>query len=193
MSTTPPHRGISRRVLRRETHSPRSTVAITTAVVLVLAAVYLGVELVLEMVGAAPLLLAPSALVQSIGEAPDVVARVVGGAAAVIGLILLLIAITPGRRPRHTIPDERLAVVVDDVVVASALARHASYAGNVSPDSTRVSISKRRAVVGITPATGIAVDEASVQSAVDAQLDTYHLAPAVTARIALDSSGRIGA
>jgi hypothetical protein len=55
----PSFSGIYRRVSRRETHSPRSLVAIVLAVVLILVLAWIGTEIVLALLGAPALLVAP--------------------------------------------------------------------------------------------------------------------------------------
>ena len=54
-----------KRIVRRETHSSRAGIAITLAVLLIVALAWIGTEAVLAAVGTAPLLLAPTDLVGS--------------------------------------------------------------------------------------------------------------------------------
>ena len=59
------------------------------------------------------------------------------------GLFFFLNAVLPGRRARHLLPDRRAAVVVDDEVIASALARRARLAANVSQEQVMVAVSRQ--------------------------------------------------
>ncbi|MFB2580809.1 DUF6286 domain-containing protein [Herbiconiux sp. P15] len=185
-----------RRILRRETHSPRSLVAIVLAVLLILAFAWVGTEIVIALLGAPALLVAPRDMFTSavnLVEAPAALVAAAGIVVAVIGLVLVIVALSPGRRARHVLNASRTAVVVDNEVIASALARHASFTGDVDPDNASVSVSHRRAVVDLTPTSGVPVDKAAVNEEVSRQLDSYGLEPRVTSQVRISESGRIGA
>lgn len=185
-----------RRVVRRELHSPRSVLAIVVAVLLIIACAYLGTEIMLGMLGQRPLLASPSDMVRSLGDlgrAPVALLVLIGAALVVFGILVLIGALSPGRRARHELPADRAVVVVDDEVIASALARHAAHAAGVHPDRTRVSVSKRRAVVRLTPASGIPANRGAVAASVDEQLETLRLIPSIRPSIDIASSGVVGA
>lgn len=184
------------RLTRRETHSPRAVVAITVAVIIIVALTYLGTELVLHLLGQPALLLAPSAMASTIADAPSFApSLMIGGGtvAAIIGIILIIVSVSPGRRSRHVVVSPNSAIVVDNAVIASALARHAARTAGVSPDNTVVSVGHRTALVEVTPASGVAVDVAAVEEAVTRQLESYSLSPRVTAKVKINSSGKVGA
>ncbi|MCS5721654.1 DUF6286 domain-containing protein [Herbiconiux sp. CPCC 203407] len=192
---TPP-RGVYRRIARRETHSPRSMPAIVLAVALILVLAWIGTEIVIDLLGAPALLVAPVDMFTSavnLVEAPAGIVAAAGIVVAVIGLALVVVAVSPGRRARHLIQSSRTVVVVDNEVIASALARHASLAGDVDPDNATVSVSHRRADVQLTPTSGIPVDPAVVKEDVARQLESYGLKPGVGARVRVAQTGRIGA
>jgi len=194
--TVSANRGIYRRIGRRETHSPRSLLAIVLAVALILVLAWLGTEIVLALLGAPALLVAPVDMFTSavnLVDAPTGIVAAAGIVVAVIGLVLVIASVAPGRRARHLLTSERTVVVVDNEVIASALARHASLAGNVDPDNASVSVSHRTAEVHLTPTTGIPVDRDAVTSTVTEQLDSYGLTPSVRPRVRIATSGRIGA
>lgn len=186
---------IYRRIARRETHSPRSVLAITLAVIVILVAAWFGTEIVLSLLGQPALLVAPTDAKQSIitvAALPVGVLLTGGIIVAVIGVVLVIAAITAGRRARHVIRTDRAVTVIDNRVIASALARHASYAGNTDPDNTRVDVTHRRAIVHITPASGSTADKTAIQTAVDEQLDTYGMQPTLRSKITI-RSGKVGA
>lgn len=186
---------IYRRIARRETHSPRSVLAITLAVLVILVAAWFGTEIMLSLLGQPALLVAPTDAEQSIitvAALPVGVLLTAGIIVAVIGLILLIAALTAGRRARHVIQTDRAVTVIDNRVIASALARHASYAGNTSPDNTRVDVTHRRAVVHITPTSGTTADKAAIKAAVDKQLDSFGVRPALRSKISI-RTGKVGA
>ncbi|MBF4574351.1 hypothetical protein ITJ64_17710 [Herbiconiux sp. VKM Ac-1786] len=187
---------VRRRVTRRELHSPRSTAAIVVAVLLVLALAWVGTEIVIALLGLPALLVAPADMFASAVNLPEAPAGIVvaaGAVAVVLGLVLIVLGLAPGRRPRHVLETERAATVVDNEVVASALARHASLAADVDPDHTTVSVSKRVAVVDLVPTSGVPVDRADVTEAVDRELAGYGLRQKVSSRVRVRENGKVGA
>lgn len=192
MSTT----SIYRRIARRETHSPRSALAITLAVILILVAVWLGTEIVLSMIGQPALLVAPTDAEQSIVSAatlPYGILLAAGVVLAIGGLVLVIASLTAGRRARHVIETDRAVTVVDNNVIAAALARHAAYAGGTDPDNTHVSVFHNRAVVDVTPSSGTTSDTAPIKDAVDQQLDAYGMRPKLRSKITVKKTGKVGA
>ncbi|QHC59821.1 DNA/RNA endonuclease G [Rathayibacter sp. VKM Ac-2760] len=183
-----------RRYLRRETHRSRSAAQIVVLVLIALIAAYVGTEAVLAVFGAAPLLLAPSALLGAIVGVTDLASGAIIGIAvgtAILALIVLILALAPGARARHTVDDDRLAVVIDDGVIASSLARSARTAARSRREDTSTSIGRRTAVVEVTPSSGITVDRDAVQSAVDEELGRIAARPATRATVRVSDSGRI--
>ncbi|CAD6008911.1 DUF6286 domain-containing protein [Agreia sp. COWG] len=184
------------RITRRETHSPRSLLAIVLAVILIVVFAWVGTEIVFALLGLPALLVAPKDMFTSalgLVDAPAGIVVAAGIVAAVVGLILIIAALSPGRRARHVLATDRAAIVVDNEVIASALARHASYAGNVDPDNASVSVSHRRATVFLTPASGTPVDRDEVSKAVTRQLDSYGLKPGVRATVRIAEKAQVGA
>jgi len=193
--TTTSTERIYKRIRRRETTSPRATLAIILAIVLILAIAYAVTETILALVGAAPLIAAPPAMgtailgLTSYSAAPVVIGGVV---AVLVGLLLIIAAVRPGRRPRHPLASERVLTVVDDEVIASALARTAALEGGVDPDHARVSMSRRSALVRVTPASGASTPTSAITAAVSWQLDGLGLTPTPRAKTVLDRA-RVGA
>lgn len=191
MTTTKLHQ----RILRRELHSPRSALAIILSIIAILLCVYVGIEIVLMMLGKSALLLAPprvDSLVPTIENAPMALLLGVGIVLAVFGVVLLIAAIAPGRRPRHQLPAARATVVADDTVIASALAKTASHTANTHPDHSVVRVSKKRAAVDLTPTSGIPVQRDAVSAAVQEQLDTFEIRPPLELSVVVDSTGKVG-
>ncbi|WP_440709524.1 DUF6286 domain-containing protein [Herbiconiux sp. YIM B11900] len=192
----PDHTGVHRRVSRRETHSPRSLLAIVLAVVLIVVLAWIGTEIVLSLLGSGALLVAPADMFSSalnLPALPTALLAAAGIVVAVIGVLLLVAAVSPGRRARHTLASERSAVVIDNEVIASALARHASLAADVDPDNVTVSVSHRVAEVRLVPSAGRPVDRAAVQSEVDERLADYDLRPRLRARVRVAEQSKVGA
>lgn len=181
-----------RRVVRRETHSPRSGLAITIAVVLALVLAWLGTESVLAAIGQRPLLVAPKDIVTAVltaATAPAPLLVALGVVAAIVGLVLIIMSLAPARQGRRGSTSDRTAVVVDDRVIAQSLARTAAYAGEIDPSQVSVSVGTRSARVDVTPTSGRAVDKREIQEAVDAEVASYDYRPALRATVRLSEKG----
>lgn len=185
-----------RRIIRRETHSPRSGLAVFLAVVVIIVSAWVGTESVLNLLSSRALLVAPRDAAHALVGIPDLSAPLVilvGILAAIFGVIIVLVGLLPGRRPRHDLTTDRSAVVVDNEVVASALAGRAALAGGVDPDQVSVSVSHRTAVVHLTPVSGLPVDSAFVNETVADELESYGLRPTLRAKVLVAPRGEIGA
>ncbi|WP_054145069.1 hypothetical protein [Frigoribacterium sp. RIT-PI-h] len=190
--------GLYRRVLRRELHSSRSGSTIVVLVLLTLVVGYVGVEAVYAALGRPALLFSPvdvlAPLTSSVdGGGPSGLGLGAGVVAALVGLVLVALAVTAGRRGRHTIDDARVAVVVDDRVIASSLARTARTSGRLSEQQVSAWVSRRRAQIDLTPSPGLPVDAAAVAAAARAELEPVAHRPALSARVRPTDQGRLGA
>ncbi|WP_309615218.1 DUF6286 domain-containing protein [Salinibacterium sp.] len=184
------------RIARRETTSPRSVLAITLAVLVIVLCVYAAVETALSMTGQPALVATPAAMADAfVGMAGSVlwILTIAGMIAAIVGFVLIVVSLTPGWRPRHLLPTGRMVTIVDDEVTASALARKASYEGNVDPDNARVSISRRRAVVTLTAISGTKIGTQPVKDAVAQQLSSFGLSPSLSSKVVVASERKVGA
>ncbi|WP_295825770.1 DUF6286 domain-containing protein [uncultured Microbacterium sp.] len=174
---------VLRTVVRRETHSPRTAAMLVVVVLLILALAYAAVEIILDLSGAQPLLVAPGAALNAVVAAPTAlmpVAFIVGGVVlAILGLIVLVLALKPGRLARHEMSWGERAVVVDNGVVASALAQHLSNESGIAREDIVVGVAHRAVDVTVRPPVGIPVDEAQLRRIVDEEVTSYKLSPAV--------------
>lgn len=183
------------RIVRRETHSPRSTAAVTVAVLLAVVVAWVAAEAVLALLGQSPLVLAPREMLTALGalpgDAPGALIAV-AAVAALLGVALLALALLPGRRPRRPLHAKHAIVVADDVMLASALARTAARTAAVSADAVSVSLAPRSATVRITPVTGTRVDREAVRGAVAEEF--AQAGPARSARVAVlvTPTGKVG-
>ncbi|MCT9870449.1 DUF6286 domain-containing protein [Paenarthrobacter aurescens] len=185
------------RILRRETHSSRAGAAGIAAVLVILLCVYALLEAGVRAVGQPPWLIEPTTAAERIIALPDGISPLLLGAGgaviAMIGLFFLLHAVLPGRRARHLLRDPRTAVVVDDEVLASALARRARTAANVSQEQVMVIVSRQLVVVNVRPTSGSRVSEESVLAAVQAELEEMSPVPMPAVRVNVAASGVVGA
>ncbi len=185
-----------RQAVRRETRSARSGLSVSAAIVIALVAVYALLEMLLAVVGQPPWLLKPTAaaawLAALPGSYPPILLGAAGVLMALVGLVFLGNGLLPGRRARHVIAHPRVAIVVDNVVIASALAKCARMAAGVTREQVVVVVSARLVQVNIRPTSGIRISEGDIKAAVESQLEAMALDPALTVTVKLADSGAIG-
>jgi hypothetical protein len=179
---------VLRRVVRRETHSPRTAATAIVLVCIALAAIFTGIEIVLSLLGRHPLLIAPGAALDRLRTLPEDGPRaavIVGGAIiAVIGMLLIWLAVSPGRRPKHELAlSASHAVVVDNAVIASAVADRVRRELDLSKGGAVVGVGHWSADVTVRPEPGQNVEKATVQDVVEAELARYDLSPRVRAHV----------
>ncbi|MHA7291815.1 DUF6286 domain-containing protein [Arthrobacter sp. MDT3-24] len=188
-----------RRVVYRETHSSRAVVATVAAVLVMGLAGYGLLESAVHAIGQPAWLIEPQLAAERIVALPAGIPPLLLGASgavvAMVGLFFLLNAILPGRRARHVLngTGTSSAVVVDDEVIASALARSARLAANVTPEQVMVVVSRRQIVVNVRPTSGVPVAEAAVLAAVQDELSGMSLVPVPDVRVNISTVGVIGA
>ena len=189
------------RILYRETHSTRALVATAAAVLVIVAAAYGLLEAGVHAIGQPAWLIEPQVAAERLVALPagitPLLLGAIGAVLAMFGLVFFLNGILPGRRARHSLAAGRdtggPAVVVDDEVVASSLARRARLAANVTPEQVMVVVSKRQVVVNVRPTSGVPVERDAVLAAVESELAAMALDPSPVVQVYVAPSGVIGA
>jgi len=191
----PTHGRVYRRIVRRETNASRSgavVVAMLVTLVLAAAAVFAAALVFLDQ---RALGVDPRAVVDAAARAPrGLDATVVVGIAAIValvGLVFLAQGLLPQRRPRHAMSSSRLAVVVDDEVLASAAARAARSATRLGPDAAVGTVGRRTVDVVLRPPAGADVPAVAATDAVTAEFAAIDAQPGVTARVRVQPTGRV--
>ncbi|MDR6868013.1 hypothetical protein J2Y69_002621 [Microbacterium resistens] len=163
-----------RRLLRRETHSPRTVAAVVVASVLLLGiaaggalAIWAGVDDAGRRFAAG---LGEGLGAAMAGHADPAGLVVVTAVMALAGILLITLAVTPGRRARRSRTAERSAVLVDDGVLADAAASAVAVRCGIPRGQVAVTVGPRRATVRIRPVSGVAVDREGAASAATATL-----------------------
>ena len=160
---------VERRIRRRSVHRSRSTAVAVALVVLALVAAWIGTEAVLSAIGRPPLVADPRTVVDT-ALRPDAafvtIVEVIAGVLVVLGVVLVVLALKPGRQHRSVVEHERGAVVIDARIVASTAANAAGMAAGVPEGNASATARGRSTEVRIVPVTGVPVDEASVRAAV---------------------------
>ncbi|MBT1544261.1 hypothetical protein [Curtobacterium aurantiacum] len=189
------HVATYRRLLRRETHVSRSAavvVAMLIALVLAAVAIFAGALVLLDQ---NVLGVDPRAVVDAVRAAPDGLDTTIVVAAAslvaLVGLVLLLQGILPQRRPRHAMSSDRLAVVVDDEVLASAAARAARSATRLGADAAVGTVGRRTVDVVLRPPAGVDVPSVAATEAVEREFAHIDAQPPLTARVRVQPTGRV--
>lgn len=190
-----------RRILYRETHSSRAAVSVAAAVLVLVLAAYGVLESGVHALGQPAWLIEPQVAAQRIVDlpagVPPLLLAATGAVLAMVGLIFLLNGILPGKRARHLLATGHgpgsPAVMVDDEVIASSLARRARLAANVTPEQVMVVVSQRQVLVNVRPTSGVPVDQDRVLEAVRDELEQMLLQPAPVPRVNVAPSGVIGA
>jgi hypothetical protein len=176
-----------RRVVRRETHSPRTVATFVAVILLILALVFVGLEIVLSLLGQPTLLLGPAAAAGWIVGVPATIPATplvgVSVAIALVGVVLVWLAVAPGRRPKHTMSLGDRAVVVDNGVIASALAQHLAEEIGVARTDVTVGVGHRSVDVVVRPGAGVPLDAREVRSAAEEALDAYRLTTSLRTRV----------
>ncbi|MDP5226427.1 MULTISPECIES: DUF6286 domain-containing protein [Arthrobacter] len=184
-------------ILRRELTPSRSIAALLAGVLVVLLCVYFLLETILALFRLPGWLIDPDEALNWVaglpGTGPGPVLALGGAVLAMVGFFFLVSALMPGRRARHSLPHPVLAVVVDDEVVASALARRARLAANVSPAQVMVTVARAQVLVNVRPTSGLRVTDDAVERAVTEELDAMGLSPRPSVTVHLASTGVVGA
>lgn len=174
------------RIVRREMHSPRTVATVLVLIIVALFAIYVGIEITLHLSGIDPLLVTPgAALIWLTGlPAAEPAALIVAGAAlaAVVGFVLIWLALTPGRRAKHHMRGFSHAIVADNGVIASSIAEHVRRELDLSKGAVVVGIGHRSADVSVRPEPGQVVEKDHVRAVAESELARYELSPRVKAR-----------
>lgn len=176
-----------RRVIRRETHSPRTAAMAVAVVLAIVVLAYIGTEIVLSLLSQPGLLVTPTAAGTWLTGLPDqqpawtIIAPAV--LLALVGIGFILLALTPGRLPKHRIVRAGRVILVDNAVIASALAQHLSDHTGIARDRVTVGVSRRVVDVTVTPDAGVPVPDARIRDLIVTELDTYQLDGPVKTRV----------
>jgi len=160
---------------------------IIAAGVLIAALTYIGTGIVLYMLAQPDLLLGlPSAVAWIIGlptVQPEWLAAISGVVLGLLGLVFLFLALTPGRLPKHQMKCGERAIVVDNGVIASSIAKYVSDETGIPLNDITVGVSHRAADITLRPRIGARLNEAPIRDLVAAEIDSYRLTPSVKTRV----------
>ena len=181
---------IYRRFARRLTHRSRSVAASVALVLVALAAAAVATEAVLRLLDRPALVARPDAIAAALVSGTPW-AYAAGAIALALGIVALLFAIIPGRRPRRVIRRSELLVVVDDDVLASSLSRAAASGASIPRDQVRTVVGRRSTSVRVQPSSGFPLTPDEPLRRVREVLDTAQVRPALRPRIQVSTEGRL--
>ncbi|ABY24809.1 hypothetical protein RSal33209_3088 [Renibacterium salmoninarum ATCC 33209] len=184
------------RAVRRELSSSRAIISGVAAFIITVLSIYALLECGLRIVNQPAWLIDPQTALDRLAQLPQgmtpVLLGVIGAVLLLFGLIFFLKAVRPGRRARHTLVDPRIAVVVDDEVIASALARRARLASGVTQEQVMVVVSQHNVVVNVRPTSGVALNSESIKAAIENELESMQPKPLPQVRVNVAATGVIG-
>jgi hypothetical protein len=164
-------RVVDRRLLRRELRTARTAPAVVVAVVLLGAALAAAVAAIwtADPSGASVVEQGATA-VRTAWEEPSWRAAA-AAIAGLVGIMLIALAIAPGRRRRHGRGSARVALVVDDGLLADTAAQAVARHCAVPASQVSATVTARRVRVHIRPVSGVPVDRAGAAEAARGALD----------------------
>ena len=180
-----------RRIVRRSTFRSRSTAVIVTLTAVAVAAAYAGVESVLAALDLPPLLVAPADVITFLDK-PEAFALGIAAAAAVLGVVLIIAAVAPGRRGRHELPNGRMAVLVDDGVLAGAIGAAVTREAGLPASRVASLVSRSRSVVRVTPTSGSPLDHSALEGSARTLVGSLDPRPALRATVEIAPGGVVG-
>ncbi|MBQ1443422.1 MAG: DUF1206 domain-containing protein [Renibacterium sp.] len=184
------------RVVRRELSSSRAILSGIAAFIVTVLAIYALLETGLRIANQPAWLIDPQTALDRLAQLPQglnpLLLGVIGAVLLLLGLIFFCNGVFKSRRARHTLADPRIAVVVDDEVIASALARRARLAAGVTQEQVVVVVSKRAVVVNLRPTSGVPLDHDAIKTAIEQELQAMAPNPLPQVRVNIAVAGVIG-
>jgi hypothetical protein len=174
---------------RRGLHRSRSVAVSVALVVLALAGLAAGVLGIAPAAGLELPFTLGSILTAPASDAAVATAAVL----ALLGLVATIAAVTPGRRARHRIHDDRAVVLIDDDVLAGAVSGHTARVVGVAADQVSTTVAPRGITTRVRPTSGHPLDCALVADAVAAYAAGLRPTPGLRTGADVDSHGVVGA
>lgn len=180
----------------RELTSGRSPAAIVLAVLIIVVCGYALFEASLKALGQEPLIATPETWWRWIstlpGDANDYALVAVGTVLILVGLTFFIHGVRTGHRARHSIECEEAVLVVDDQVLAAALARRTRLDAAVGEGQVLVIINGDRVEVQIRPTSGTPLSADTVLAGLEEELRINRVAPLLQVRVRISEGGVIG-
>ncbi|RRD60474.1 hypothetical protein [Leucobacter sp. OH1287] len=194
MSSNADFSRLYRRLLRRETHSSRAAVTVVVASLLIIAAIYLCVEIILHVAGRDPLALIMPEVIKTVlnpSEVKQVWLGVFAAVTVLLGLFLVFVALRSGRRGKHGRVSDRTLLIIDDRVLASSEAANLARVAGLPSQQVRVAVDKHSVTGYLTPFSGVELTKQEPRNALRSELDQLSLHPKLTGKVKISRQGAI--
>lgn len=180
----------------RELTSGRSPAAIVLAVLIIVLCGYALFEASLKVLGQEPLIATPETWWRWIStmpaEANSYVLTAGGIALTLLGLTFFLHGVRTGRRPKHSIQCDDAVLIVDDQVLAAALARRTRLDAAVGPGQVLVIVNGDHLEVQIRPTSGTPLGAETVIAGLEDELRINRVEPLPKIKVKISEVGVIG-
>lgn len=184
---------INKRLLKQETHSKRRWVAIIVALVWALSALALLVESIRQFLGYRPRGLAFKEILIFGEQLPNssrlAVIILVAVVFIILGLFLLSKAFGAGHLQRHGQPDDRVAFVIDDVVVASAISKAIREQAGLDSGQVTTTVAKNQINIQVKPTSGRELSAAEILQVAQTLVKECQLDQKMKVSVKLSSTG----
>lgn len=180
-----PDTTVYRRTLRRETHAARTvpaSIVATIAALVLLAALAAAVWAMIDPRFADRLAGYPESLFAQLD--PRTTGIVAGALLLLLAVLLIAAALLPGRRSRRARVTDRIALLVDDGVLADATSTEVAERCGLDPSHVSVTVGRQSVAVRLKPLSGSPIDERAASAAAEETLGAVGFDTAVRLRVA---------
>ncbi|MFF5792869.1 hypothetical protein ACFY5D_12540 [Paeniglutamicibacter sp. NPDC012692] len=183
-------------IRERELTSGRSPAAIVLAGLIILVCIYALFEATLKAIGQVPLLAMPETwwiwIATLPGNVDPVVLASAGLAITLLGVLFIAHAFRRGRLAKHSMRCEDAVLVMDDQVLAAALARRARLEAAVGPGQVLVVVNREQIDVQVRPTSGTPLGPSMIVAGLEDELRINAVEPMPRIAVRVAESGVIG-
>ncbi|PQZ89054.1 hypothetical protein CQ018_16030 [Arthrobacter sp. MYb227] len=183
-------------VKTRELTSGRSPAAIVLAVLVIVLCGYALFEASLKALGQEPLIATPETWWRWIstlpGESNLYALAAAGAVLTMLGLTFFIHGVRTGRLAKHSMQCEEAVLILDDQVLAAALARRTQVDAAVGQGQVLVIINRDRIEVQIRPTSGTPLSDDTVIAALENELEINSVVPLPKIKVKISANGVIG-
>jgi hypothetical protein len=110
-----------------------------------------------------------------------------------VGLVLVVLALTPGRRPKHRLAVTEHAVLADNGVIATSLAERVRREFDLAKGGVTVGVAHRSADLTVQPEPGQVLDRDQLRAVAEQELSGYALEPQLRVHVRVRQPRETGA
>lgn len=181
---------------KQDTRSSRALLVVSLAILVLLGAIYLLAEMILELMGRGNLFFSPQVELKHAANLPKIVdklptAILVGIAVGfgLIGIWLLYKAFTSGHLAVHGQLSERYAMVSDDAVLAACLSAKVRSFAQLPAGQVKTMVAKNQITVQVVPTSGRILDQREILGYAEKIAAEWKLVKKVKVKVVLSGRG----